>query len=102
MAIGNKKYIVRWSQEERETLTRLVRGGKAAARKITRARILLKADAGAGGAGLDRSADCGDVGGRGSHGGEPASPLCRGGVGSSRRGSTQARCASWMALERPS
>jgi len=27
MAIRNKKYIVRLSEEERETLTRLVRGG---------------------------------------------------------------------------
>ena len=51
MAIRNKKYIVRLSQEERETLVKLVRGGKAAARKITRARMLLKADAGAGGPG---------------------------------------------------
>ncbi len=51
MAIRNKKYIVRLSQEERETLMKLVRGGKAAARKITRARMLLKADAGTGGPG---------------------------------------------------
>ena len=51
MAIRNKKYIVRLDQEERESLKRLVRGGKAAARKIARARILLKADAGEGGPG---------------------------------------------------
>ena len=51
MAIRNKKYIVRLSQEERETLMKLVRGGKAAARKITRARMLLKADAGPSGPG---------------------------------------------------
>ena len=51
MAIRNKKYIVRLSQEERKTLMKLVRGGKAAARKITRARMLLKADAGTGGPG---------------------------------------------------
>ena len=51
MAIRNKKYIVRLDQEERESLRRLVRVGKAAARKITRARMLLKADAGTGGAG---------------------------------------------------
>ena len=51
MAIRNKKYIVCLSQEERETLMKLVRGGKAAARKITRARMLLKADAGTGGRG---------------------------------------------------
>ncbi len=51
MAIRNKKYIVRLDQEERESLKRLVRGGKAAARKISRARILLKADVGEGGSG---------------------------------------------------
>ncbi len=51
MAIRYKKYIVRLSQEERETLMKLVRGGKAAARKITRGRMLLKADAGTGGPG---------------------------------------------------
>ena len=51
MAIRNKKYIVRLDRGERESLRRLVRGGKAAARKISRARILLKADAGEGGPG---------------------------------------------------
>ena len=51
MAIRNKKYIVRLDQEERESLKRLVRVGKAAARKISRARILLKADAAEGGPG---------------------------------------------------
>ncbi len=51
MAIRNKKYIVRLDQEERESLKRLVRGGKTAARTISRARILLKADAGEGGPG---------------------------------------------------
>ena len=51
MAIRNKKYIVRLSQQERETLVKLVRGGKAAVRKITRVRMLLKADAGTGGPG---------------------------------------------------
>ncbi len=51
MAIRNKKYIVRLDQEERESLRKLVRTGKAAARKISRARMLLKADAGTGGPG---------------------------------------------------
>lgn len=51
MAIRNKKYIVRLDREERESLERLVRRGKAAARKISRARILLKTDAGEGGPG---------------------------------------------------
>lgn len=63
MAIRNKKYIVRLDQEERESLGRLVRVGKAAARKISRARILLKSDAGEGGPGWtdQRIADALDV-----------------------------------------
>ena len=40
----NKKFVVRLSVEERGTLESLVAKGKAAARKLTRARILLKAD----------------------------------------------------------
>ena len=41
----NKKYIVTLSDEERQRLETLVSQGKAAARKIQRAWILLKADA---------------------------------------------------------
>ncbi len=51
MAIRNKKYVIRLSEEERQGLIKLVSWGKAAARKITRARVLLKADAGEGGPG---------------------------------------------------
>ncbi len=51
MAIRYKKYIIRLSVDERQMLSKLARSGKAAARKITRARILLKADAGEGGPG---------------------------------------------------
>lgn len=51
MAVRNKKYIIRLSEEERQGLTKLVSSGKAAARKIARARVLLKADAGEGGPG---------------------------------------------------
>ena len=51
MAIRNKKYIIRLSKDERQALSKLARSGKAAARKITRARILLKADAGQNGPG---------------------------------------------------
>ena len=51
MAIRNKKYIIRLSADERQMLSKLARSGKAAARKITRARVLLKADAGEGGPG---------------------------------------------------
>ncbi len=40
----NKKFVVRLSVEERGHLESLVAKGKAAARKFTRARILLKAD----------------------------------------------------------
>lgn len=40
----NKRFIVRLLGEERDHLESLVAKGKAAARKLTRARILLKAD----------------------------------------------------------
>lgn len=39
-----KVFVVRLSQEERKQLVALVKAGKAAALKLTRARILLKAD----------------------------------------------------------
>jgi len=39
-----KKYIVRLSREERNSLRKLVSSGKGTARMFTRARILLKAD----------------------------------------------------------
>jgi transposase len=38
-----KKYIVDLTADERETLLQLIRKGKPSARKVTRARILLKA-----------------------------------------------------------
>jgi transposase len=41
-----KKYIVDLTAEERDELQRLFGGGKTAARKLTRAQILLKADDG--------------------------------------------------------
>ena len=41
-----KKYIVDLTAEERTTLEHTLRRGKTGARKLTRARILLKADAG--------------------------------------------------------
>ena len=44
-----KKYIVRLSKEERESLKTLASSGKGPARMFSRERILLKADAGAGG-----------------------------------------------------
>ena len=42
------KYIVTLTGEERESLGHMLRSGKGAARKLARARILLKADASAG------------------------------------------------------
>ena len=45
----NKKYVVRLTSEERVALQRLVSVGKAAARKILHARILLQADQGPAG-----------------------------------------------------
>ena len=44
-----KKYVVTLTDEERRSLRALVSSGKGAARKLTHARILLKADASAGG-----------------------------------------------------
>lgn len=47
----NKRYVVRLEEEERSKLFGLVRAGKAAARKLTRVRILLKVDQGEEGPG---------------------------------------------------
>ncbi len=41
----NKKYIVKLTEEERAALHQMLSAGKAAARKLLHARILLKADA---------------------------------------------------------
>jgi len=41
-----KKYLVTLTDEERTQLQQLLKGGKAATRKVTRARILLKASEG--------------------------------------------------------
>lgn len=46
-----KKYIITLTQEERRMLQEMLSRGKAAARKLMRARILLKADVAAGGPG---------------------------------------------------
>ncbi len=64
MAVRNKKYIIRLNADERQMLGKLARSGRAAARKITRARVLLKADAGEGGPGWtdERIAEALDVG----------------------------------------
>lgn len=46
-----KKYIITLNDDERMQLRGMLTAGKAAARKLTRARILLKADSGLGGPG---------------------------------------------------
>jgi poly-gamma-glutamate capsule biosynthesis protein CapA/YwtB (metallophosphatase superfamily) len=43
--IAVKKYVVKLTDEERERLDSLIRSGKNSAQKLTKARILLKADA---------------------------------------------------------
>lgn len=60
---SNKKYIVRLSAQERSQLKKLVSTGKAAAHRITRARILMLADEGPEGpAWIDEDvAQAGDV-----------------------------------------
>ena len=42
--ISVKKYVVRLSAEERQQLETLIRKGKGPARRLLKARILLKAD----------------------------------------------------------
>ena len=42
--MGRERYVVRLKGEERDQLEHLIRGGKSPARKVARARILLKAD----------------------------------------------------------
>jgi len=53
--IAVKKYVVKLSGEEREQLDTLVRSGKHAARKLLKARILLKADVSEAGEGWSDS-----------------------------------------------
>ncbi len=59
----SKRYIVTLTAEERATLEALTRSGKAAARKLTHARILLKANVAEGGPGWpdERIAEALDV-----------------------------------------
>src|ERR1700678_2243391 len=55
----NIRYRVELSQDERDQLTALLRGGKHPARKIKRAQILLAADAGVGDAAIAASVSVG-------------------------------------------
>lgn len=59
-----KKYIVTLTEEERAALEEITRAGKAAAYKITHARVLLEADASCGGPAWtdEQIADALDVG----------------------------------------
>ena len=43
--MSNKRYVVKLSQEEREVLQEIISSGKRSAKKILRARVLLKTDA---------------------------------------------------------
>ena len=52
---GVKKYVVRLSMEERAQLEGLIRKGKSPARRLTKARILLKADVSDAGEGCSDS-----------------------------------------------
>jgi len=56
--MANKKFVVRLSSEERQRLDDLVSKGKAAAKTILKARILLKADQGEGGEGWSDERIC--------------------------------------------
>jgi hypothetical protein len=51
----NVRYRVELSQEKRDQLIKMLRGGKHASRKLKRAQILLAADAGEG----DDRSECG-------------------------------------------
>jgi len=53
--IAVKKYVVKLSAAEREQLEAMIRGGQHPAQRLTKARILLKADAGDGGEGWSDS-----------------------------------------------
>ncbi len=48
---GNKKYVVKLSQEERERLGAMLSSGRRSTQTLTKARILLKADASEAGEG---------------------------------------------------
>ena len=55
--IAVKKYVVRLGAEEREQLQALIRKGKRPAKRLLKARILLKADISEAGSGVERQPD---------------------------------------------
>ena len=60
--IAVKRYVVMLSDDEREQLDGLIHAGKYSARLLTKARILLKADASEAGRRMERQPDCGGPG----------------------------------------
>ena len=53
--IAVKKYVVRLSEDERDQLNEMIRKGKSSAQRLTKARILLKADVSRSGEGWSDS-----------------------------------------------
>src|SRR5436190_24295910 len=66
--ISVKKYVVRLSGEERERLETLIRKGKSPARRVVKARILLKADVSEAGKGWSDKPDHRSSGNQPIHG----------------------------------
>src|SRR5688500_5193458 len=58
-AMPKKKYLVTLSDTERDTLAHLLRSGQHASRKVTRARMLLKAAEGGDDEAIARAVDVG-------------------------------------------
>jgi hypothetical protein len=56
--VANKKFVVELSEDERAKLKALIGKGRASAKAILKARILLKADQGEGGEGWSDEAIC--------------------------------------------
>jgi hypothetical protein len=54
-AISVKKYVVKLSEDERDQLNEMIRKGKSSAQRLTKARILLKADVSEAGEGWSDS-----------------------------------------------
>src|SRR5713226_2299534 len=54
-AVSVKKYVVKLSEDERNQLNEMIRKGKSSARRLMKARILLKADVSEGGEGWSDS-----------------------------------------------
>ena len=99
-----KKYIVTLTEEERQMLQEMLSRGKAAARKLMHARILLKADAAPGGPGWNDDGHRRRAGGRKGDRRAGAQGVCGrrsgGGVGTSQA-SAPVSSGSWMETAKP-